>query len=116
MFKVCVHYTSGDMRRHQPRFQGDNFQKNLELVARVQEIASETRCAPLQLALAWLLHQGSDIVPIPGTKRPAFLEENAKAAEVRLTTRDLQRIAEVAPKGVAAGARYPEGGMRTVNG
>jgi len=115
-FKTFDDLPAGDWRRNQPRFQGENFQKNLELVARVQETASEKRCAPSQLALAWLLHQGSDIVPIPGTKRRAFLEENAKAAEVRLTARDLQRIAAVAPKGVAAGARYPEGGMRTVNG
>jgi len=104
-----------DYRRHHPRFQGENFAKNLELVRRVRELAGEKRCTPGQLALAWLLAKGPDIVPIPGTKKRAYLEENARAAEVALTTEDLRRIEEVAPVGVAAGPRYPEQAMRSVN-
>jgi len=105
-----------DWRRNHPRFQGENFQKNLELVARVEQLAKEKGCTPAQLALAWLLSRGTDIVPIPGTKRRARLEENVAALKVRLTAADLARIEGVVPKGVAAGARYTEGGMRTVNG
>ena len=107
----------GDWRRNHPRFQGENFQKNLELVARVEQVARERKCTPAQLALAWLLAQGEgdDIVPIPGTKRRKFLEENAAAAQIRLTPDDLERLEDVIPRGAAAGARYPEGGMKTVN-
>jgi aryl-alcohol dehydrogenase-like predicted oxidoreductase len=105
----------GDWRRNHPRFQGENFQKNLALVGRVEQLARERKCTPAQLALAWLLAQGDDIVPIPGTKRRKFLEENAAAASIRLTPDDLQRLEEVIPPGAAAGARYPEGGMKTVN-
>ena len=97
-----------DFRRHQPRFQGENFQKNLELVDRVSEIAEDKDVTPGQLALAWVLHQGDDIVPIPGTKRVAYLEENAAAAEVALTADDLARIDEAAPRGAAVGDRYPD--------
>jgi aryl-alcohol dehydrogenase-like predicted oxidoreductase len=97
-----------DFRRHNPRFQGENFQKNLELVDRVREIADEKDVTPGQLALAWLLHQGDDIVPIPGTKRRAYLEENAAAAEIELTEEDLRRIDEAAPAGETAGDRYPD--------
>ena len=97
-----------DFRRHNPRFQGENFQKNLELVDRVREIADEKDVTPGQLALAWLLSQGEDIVPIPGTKRRAYLEENAAAAEIELTQEDLRRIDEAAPAGVTAGDRYPD--------
>jgi aryl-alcohol dehydrogenase-like predicted oxidoreductase len=104
-----------DFRRVSPRFQGENFKKNLGLVEKVKEIANEKDVRPGQLALAWLLHQGEDIVPIPGTKRRKYLEENAAAVEVTLTEEDLRRIDEVAPKGVAAGERYNEAGMRTVN-
>ena len=104
-----------DFRRVSPRFQGENFKKNLGLVEKVKEIANEKDVTPGQLALAWLLHQGEDIVPIPGTKRRKYLEENAAAVEVTLTEEDLRRIDEVAPKGVAAGERYNEAGMRTVN-
>ena len=104
-----------DFRRVSPRFQGENFKKNLGLVEKVKEIANEKDVTPGQLALAWLLHQGEDIVPIPGTKRRKYLEENAAAVEVALTEEDLRRIDEVAPKGVAAGERYNEAGMRTVN-
>ena len=105
----------GDWRRNHPRFQGDNFQKNLTLVARVASIAREKGCTPAQIALAWLLAQGDDIVPIPGTKRRKFLEENAAAVNVRLTPDETRRLGEAVPRGAAAGARYPEGGMKTVN-
>jgi aryl-alcohol dehydrogenase-like predicted oxidoreductase len=105
-----------DWRRNHPRFQGENFQRNLDLVARIEELAKEKGCTPSQLALAWLLAQGPDIVPIPGTKRRAFLEENARAVDVKLTESDLERIEEVAPKGAAAGSRYSEAAMRTING
>jgi len=104
-----------DYRRFSPRFQGDNFAKNLELVARVTEIAKEKSCTPSQLALAWLLAQSEGIVPIPGTKRRKYLEENVGALTVVLTKDDFARIEEIAPRGVAAGARYPEHGMTTVN-
>jgi aryl-alcohol dehydrogenase-like predicted oxidoreductase len=105
----------GDFRRTSPRFQGENFEKNLELVERVREIASEKGVTPGQLALAWLLHQGEDIVPIPGTKRREYLEENAVAASISLSTEDLRRIEATAPIGVAAGERYNEAQMQTVN-
>ena len=106
-----------DFRRSSPRFQGENFDKNLQLVERVNELASEKGITPGQLALAWLLAQGDDIVPIPGTKRRERLEENAKAADVLLTDEDLRRIEEVAPAGAAAaGERYNEAGEQSVNG
>jgi aryl-alcohol dehydrogenase-like predicted oxidoreductase len=105
----------GDWRRNHPRFQAENFQKNLDLVARVEQVAREKTCTPAQLALAWLLAQGEDLVPIPGTKRRSYLEENAVAVDLRLTPAELRRLDEEVPKGAAAGARYPEGGMRTVN-
>jgi len=95
-----------DYRRQNPRFQGENFQKNLDLVKRIEEIAREKRCTPAQLALAWVLAQGKDVVPIPGTKRVKYLEENVGALEVRLTAEDLRRIDQTAPKGAAAGLRY----------
>jgi aryl-alcohol dehydrogenase-like predicted oxidoreductase len=95
----------GDLRRHFSRFQGENFRKNLELVDRVKEIASQKGATPGQLALAWLLAQGDDMVPIPGTKRRSYLEENVGAAEVKLTDEELRRIEEVAPAGAAAGGR-----------
>src|SRR5881296_1493915 len=108
----------GDWRKNHPRFQGENFQKNLDLVRRVEELAREKRCTPSQLALAWLLAKGSDIVPIPGTKHRKYVEENVGALNVRLSGggADLARIEGVVTKGIAAGARYAEGGMRTVNG
>ncbi len=96
-----------DYRRQSPRFQGDNFRKNLELVRRIEEMAAAKGCRPAQLALAWVLAQGEDIVPIPGTKRRTYLEENIAALEVKLTPDDLRRIEEVALRGVAAGHRYP---------
>jgi aryl-alcohol dehydrogenase-like predicted oxidoreductase len=97
-----------DFRRHSPRFQGENFQRNLDLVARVQELAHEHNCTPGQLALAWVLHRGRDIVPIPGTKRRRYLEENVEATEVKLSDEDLERIDEAAPAGAAAGDRYAD--------
>jgi aryl-alcohol dehydrogenase-like predicted oxidoreductase len=97
-----------DYRRHSPRFQGANFQRNLDLVGRIGEMAREKRCTASQLALAWLLAQGDDVIPIPGTKRRSYLEENVGAVAVELTADDLRRIDEVAPKGAAAGSRYPE--------
>src|SRR5439155_677886 len=102
-----------DFRRNHPRFQGANFQKNLDLVSRVEEIAREKGCTPTQLVLAWLLGQGQDIVPIPGTKHRRFLEENVRAPEFVLTPAEMERIAEVAPKGVTAGDRYPQAGGLT---
>jgi aryl-alcohol dehydrogenase-like predicted oxidoreductase len=104
-----------DFRRQNPRFQGANFQKNLELVTKVEEIAKEHRCTPAQLALAWVLAQGDDIVPIPGTRHPKRVEENVGALNVVLSENDLRRIDLAAPKGAAAGERYAEGGMRMVN-
>ena len=102
-----------DYRRGSPRFQGENFEKNLELVEKVREIADEKGVAPSQLALAWLLRQGEDTVPIPGTKRRKYVVENVAATEIELTDEDRARIDEAAPKGVAAGERYPD--MRSVN-
>ena len=109
-------FAPDDYRRHSPRFQGENFQKNLKLVQRVEQIANEKKCTPSQLALAWLLAQGEDIIPIPGTKRRKYLEENAGALRIKLTPEDLRRIDEVAPHGAAAGDRYNETMMALVNG
>jgi aryl-alcohol dehydrogenase-like predicted oxidoreductase len=105
-----------DYRRNTPRFQGENFQKNLDLVKRVEEIAKEKRCKPSQLALAWVLAQGNDMVPIPGTKRRKYLEENVGALSVKLTKEDLRGIDEVFPPEAAAGQRYPEHMLALVNG
>src|SRR5882757_1904989 len=115
-FKKFEDLEADDYRRNSPRFQGENFQKNIDLVARVETIAREKRCTPGQLALAWLLAQGKDIIPIPGTKRRKYLEENAGALSVKLSPNDLRRIDEVAPKGAVAGPRYPETMMTWVNG
>lgn len=106
-------FAPDDYRQYLPRFQGENFQKNLELVERVKEIANEKGVTPGQLALAWLLSQGDDIVPIPGTKRRAYLEENVAAAAITLTQQERSRLDEVAPKNVAAGDRYAD--MSSVN-
>jgi aryl-alcohol dehydrogenase-like predicted oxidoreductase len=108
-------FAPDDYRRVSPRFVGENFHKNLDLVARVEAIAKEKKCSPSQLALAWLLAQGDDIIPIPGTKRRAYLEENVGALNVKLTPDDLRRIDEVAPRGAASGERYPAQMMATVN-
>jgi aryl-alcohol dehydrogenase-like predicted oxidoreductase len=106
---------ANDYRRFSPRFQGDNFAKNLALVERIKQIAAAKRCTPSQLALAWALAQGDDIVPIPGTKRRKYLEENLAAADLALSAAELARIDEVSPKGAAAGQRYPEAMMQFVN-
>jgi aryl-alcohol dehydrogenase-like predicted oxidoreductase len=114
-FKSIDDLEADDYRRYSPRFQGENFAKNLELVARVTEMAEEKNVTPGQLALAWVLAQGEDIVPIPGTKRRSYLEENAAASEIQLTARELARINEMLPQGAAAGMRYPEAMMKFVN-
>jgi aryl-alcohol dehydrogenase-like predicted oxidoreductase len=115
-FKRFEDFSQDDYRRNSPRFQGENFQKNLDLVRRVEEIAKEKGCKPSQLALAWVLAQDKNIVPIPGTKRRKYLEENIAAIDVKLTSEDMSRIDEIFPTGVAAGLRYPEHMMSTVNG
>jgi len=99
-------FPAGDIRRNNPRFQGENFQKNLQLVERVGQLAGRERCTPAQLALAWVLAQGEDMVPIPGTKRRLYLDENLGALDVKLTAADLARIDESLPRGAAAGLRY----------
>ncbi len=104
-----------DFRRTNPRFQEDNMAKNLQLVSEIEKIASEKKCTPSQLALAWVLTQGKDIAPIPGTKRIKYLEDNVGAVNVKLTGEDLKRLDKVAPPGAAAGLRYPEAGMKMVN-
>ncbi len=114
-FKKFEDLPPDDYRRNHPRFQGENFQKNLDLVRKIEEIAAEKRCTPSQLALAWVHAQGKDIVPIPGTKRRRYLEENVAALDVSLSADDLRRIDRAAPHGAAAGARYPERAMAAVN-
>jgi aryl-alcohol dehydrogenase-like predicted oxidoreductase len=104
-----------DWRRTNPRFQGENFRRNLQLVRRVETIASEKGCTASQLALAWVLAQGDDIIPIPGTKRRSYLEQNAATVEIQLSAKELKRIDEIAPHGVASGGRYPEEMMGLVN-
>ena len=115
-FRTFEDLPEDDYRRNSPRFQGENFQRNLDLVERVEEIARRKKSTPAQLALAWLLAQGEDIVPIPGTKQRRYLGENIRALDVELTPADLEEIEEVAPRGVAAGDRYHEAGMRTIDG
>jgi aryl-alcohol dehydrogenase-like predicted oxidoreductase len=104
-----------DYRRHSPRFQGENFDRNLQLVHKVEEIASSKGITTSQLALAWVLARGEDIVPIPGTKRRKYLEQNAAAVDVSLTEDEIQQIETVFPPDAAAGARYPEAMMASVN-
>jgi aryl-alcohol dehydrogenase-like predicted oxidoreductase len=111
--KSLADLPADDFRRNSPRFQGENFQKNLDLVQKVEEIAAEKGVKPSQLALAWVMAQGNDIVPIPGTKRISYLLENAAAADIVLTAEDLARINEALPKGMAAGDRYAS--MATIN-
>jgi aryl-alcohol dehydrogenase-like predicted oxidoreductase len=103
-----------DFRRNSPRFQGENFQKNLDLVREIEAMAGEKGCTASQLALAWVLAQGDDIVPIPGTKRRRYLEENVGSLDVTLTDDDLARIDRIIPPGAAAGTRYPEPAMKMV--
>ena len=107
-FRSPDDFEAGDFRANHPRFQGENFQRNLDLVERVKAIADEKDCTPGQLALAWVLRRGEDVVPIPGTKRVPYLDENAAAADVELTDEDIARLDEVAPVGVAAGERYAD--------
>jgi aryl-alcohol dehydrogenase-like predicted oxidoreductase len=114
-FKRPEDLEPGDWRRNNPRFQGENFQRNLDLVHRIEDMARTKGCKPAQLALAWVLAQGEDVVPIPGSSRRTHLEENLAALEISLTADELSRIDEAAPKGATAGDRYPEGGMKVVN-
>ncbi len=112
-FKRLEDLPQDDFRRNHPRFQGENFKKNLELVGKIEEIASAKKATPAQIALAWVLAQGEDIVPIPGTKKRTRLEENAHAVEVTLSKQDLQQIEQAFPRGITAGNRYAD--MSTVN-
>jgi aryl-alcohol dehydrogenase-like predicted oxidoreductase len=114
-FKSPDDLAPDDFRRYSPRFQGENFQKNLDVVGRVRQIANEKVCTPAQCALRWVLEQGDDIVPIPGTKRRVYLEDNVGALDIEWPRSDQARIEEAAPKGAFVGARYAEGGMRAVN-
>ena len=107
-FRTPEDIPEGDFRRNNPRFQGDNFHKNLKLVEEIRMMATEKNATPGQLALAWVLAQGKDIVPIPGTKRTSYLRENVGAAEIVLTSEDLQRLDQIAPKDIAEGERYPD--------
>lgn len=114
-FKSFNDFEQDDYRRQSPRFQGDNFAKNLQLVQKIESLAQQKGCTTAQLALAWVLAQGGHIFPIPGTKRIRFLEENIAAADISFTQAELNEINEIAPKGAAAGMRYPENMMHTVN-
>ena len=114
-FRKLEDLPADDYRRTSPRFQGENFALNLDMVQRVEELAREKGCTASQLALAWVLAQGEDIVPIPGTKKMGYLEENIGAASIQLTPAELKEISEAAPQGVAAGPRYPESAMQHVN-
>ena len=114
-FRRAADFPPGDFRQNHPRFSGDNFERNLQLVDRIEQIAREKNCKPSQAALAWVLAQGEDVVPIPGTKRIDRLEENLGALEISLGRADLARIAELFPAGAAAGLRYPEAAMKRVN-
>ena len=108
-------FEAGDYRPNSPRFQGDNFRRNLAIVTSIEELAVEKGCTAAQLALAWLLARGQDIVPIAGTKRRSYLEQNARALQVQLTTADLARLERAAPRGATAGARYVPEAMKRVN-
>ncbi len=112
-FRSPEDFEEGDFRRHHPRFQGENFRRNTDLVEQVEEIAREKGCAPAQLALAWVLSRGEDVVPIPGTKRRGYLEENVGALHVTPTGDELARLEEAFPKGAAAGDRYAD--MSTID-
>jgi aryl-alcohol dehydrogenase-like predicted oxidoreductase len=114
-FQSPDNFPPNDWRRHSPRFQGENFYRNLELVKKIEEIATQKQCTPAQLALAWLLAKGEDIIPIPGMKRQAWLHENVGAVDVVLTAAELQQIEALVPVGAAAGTRYPEALMHSLN-
>ena len=113
-FRTFEDLPADDYRRNQPRFQGENFRKNLELVVHIEQLANSKGCTASQVALSWLLHRGDDIVPIPGTKHVKYLEENVAALDVSLTQAEMARIDQIAPRGVAAGNRYPDSSMHTV--
>jgi aryl-alcohol dehydrogenase-like predicted oxidoreductase len=114
-FKTPDDLDEGDSRRNHPRFQGEAFQKNLDLVAAIGAMAADKGCSPAQLALAWVLRQGEDIVPIPGTKRRKYLEDNLGALDVELNDADLARIDQILPPGAAEGTRYPEASMASID-
>jgi aryl-alcohol dehydrogenase-like predicted oxidoreductase len=114
-FKTIDDLPADDFRRNSPRFQGENFAKNLELVAKIKQLAVAKGCTPSQLALAWVLAQGPDIVPIPGTKRSKYLDENLAAAQIKFSSDELAQIDAILPSGSAAGERYAPGGMQNVN-
>jgi aryl-alcohol dehydrogenase-like predicted oxidoreductase len=114
-FKTIDDLAPDDFRRHSPRFQGENFQKNLELVKRIEALAASKSCTPCQLALAWVLARGQDIIPIPGTKRMKYLDENLGAADVRLTADELEQVDVILPAGLTSGDRYPAHAMQAVN-
>ena len=114
-FKSPDDFPEDDFRKNHPRFQGENFRKNIQLVEEVEAMAKEKGCTTAQLALAWVLAQGDDIVPIPGTKQVRYLDQNIGALEVNITDEDLRRLDEILPPGAAAGQRYHERGMATVN-
>ncbi|HKI94877.1 MAG TPA: aldo/keto reductase [Gemmatimonadales bacterium] len=114
-FRSSADLPADDYRHRHPRFTDPNFERNFDLVTRIEEIATEKGCTPAQLALAWVLAQGDDVVPIPGTKRRTYLEQNVAALDVSLSGAELARIADAAPKGATAGARYPEAAMARVN-
>lgn len=114
-FQSPDNFPPDDWRRHNPRFQGENFYRNLELVEKIKEIATQKQCTPAQLALAWLLAKGEDIIPIPGTKRQARLHENVAALKIALTADELRQIEAIVPIGAVAGTRYSEALMRSVN-
>lgn len=113
--KKIEDFEANDFRRLSPRFQEENFQKNLEIVKKLEDLARKKECTAPQLALAWVMAQG-DLFPIPGTKRISYLEENVASLAVKFTTEELKEIDKLSPQGIAAGARYPEGGMKTING
>jgi aryl-alcohol dehydrogenase-like predicted oxidoreductase len=115
-YRSVEDFAPDDFRRHSPRFQGENFQKNLDLVHKIEELAAAKGCTPGQLALAWVLSRGEDVIPIPGTKRRAYLEENLAAVEIALSEDDLAQIEQVFPLGAASGDRYPESAMKMLNG
>jgi aryl-alcohol dehydrogenase-like predicted oxidoreductase len=114
-FKKTEDLAPGDWRRSSPRFQAENFKRNLKLVEGIESLATWKKCTPAQLALAWVLAQGDDVVPIPGTKQRKYLEENVAALNVELTPAEMEEISAATPPGAAAGMRYPESSMQSVN-
>jgi aryl-alcohol dehydrogenase-like predicted oxidoreductase len=114
-FKTVDDLPAGDWRRNSPRFQGENFEQNQKLVDKIEALATRKKCQPAQLALAWVLARGEDIVPIPGTKRRKYLEENVAAVNIELTVGELEELSAAAPLGAASGGRYPDAGMQFVN-